>query len=253
MRGFIHILIVAFVCLVGAGLVILFAQRARETANRTRCMHNLMQIGEALHNYDARHRFPPPGTIPNPDLPPERRLSWQVELLPFIGKGDVYQRIDREKPWDAVENQPAVNTLIHAVVCPANYSGRAPDSPGPTHYVGIAGVGKDAAALPLRDPRAGFFGYDRKCRFADAERGVSSTLVALETASENGPWAAGGWPTVRGLDPDRQPYLGVGGQFGGIHRGGAFALFADLSVQFLSEEINPRTLESMATLAGGDE
>ena len=32
-----------------------------------------------------------------------------------------------------------------------------------------------------------------------------------------------------------------------------FALFADLSVQFLSEEISPRTLESMATLAGGDE
>ena len=33
-----------------------------------------------------------------------------------------------------------------------------------THYVGVAGVGEDAAQLPANDPRAGVFGYGRQTR-----------------------------------------------------------------------------------------
>ena len=42
-----------------------------------------------------------------------------------------------------------------------------PELPSPTHYLGVAGLGEDAPLLPLTDPRAGFFGYDRKVSTLD--------------------------------------------------------------------------------------
>ncbi len=249
MRSIVHIVVVAFLFLAVAGLVVVFVGRLRASANRARCTNNLREIGVALHGYNATNGFPPAGTLPNPDLPPEQRLSWYVELLPYDKNEDLYRRIDQTKGWEADANRAAVNTVIPTFVCPANFSGVPPDSPGPAHYIGIAGLGKDVAVLPLSDPKAGFFGYDRTYSFADAQRGVTFTIVSMETASENGPWAAGGWPTVRGLDPARRPYLGPGHQFGGIHQGGAFTLFADLSVQFLNDSMSERALEGMSTLS----
>jgi prepilin-type processing-associated H-X9-DG protein len=87
----------------------------------------------------------------------------------------------------------------------------------------------------------------------DIKDGTGATLAVIETASANGPWTAGGPPTVRGLDPGRQPYLGRGRQFGGTHPGGAMALFADGSVRFLRESIDPKTFEALATIAGREE
>jgi hypothetical protein len=133
--------------------------------------------------------------------------------------------------------------------------------PALTHYVGIAGVGAHAADLPANDPRAGFFGYSRTIKLQDITDGTSYTLVAIETASDNGPWAAGGAATVRGLDPANQPYIGNGRQFGLIHfagtilvrpSAGANAALADGSVRFLSASISAPTLEALATFGGGD-
>ena len=144
-----------------------------------------------------------------------------------------------------------MQTTIATFVCPANYSGTPPNTPGPTHYVGMAGLGVDAARLPLNDPNAGLFGYDRQATLGDT-KGLAYTILMIETESETGPWSAGGPPTVRGLDPNGPPYLGSGRQFGGNHRGGGFALFADLSVQFVNETITAETFEGMCTITGGE-
>ena len=64
----------------------------------------------------------------------------------------------------------------------------------------------------------------------------------------SGPWTAGGPPTVRGIDMDQRPLLGVGGQLGGLHPGGFNALFVDGSVRFLNEIIDPAVLSSMMTI-----
>ncbi len=74
-------------------------------------------------------------------------------------------------------------------------------------------------------------------------------MMVIETAKDNGPWAAGGPSTVRGLDPT-QPYIGSGRQFGGLHSGGAMAAFADGSVRLSSDRISPATFEALATIAG---
>ncbi len=136
-------------------------------------------------------------------------------------------------------------------LCPANRGRGAPDLPCRTSYLGIAGVGDDAAELPRGDPRAGFFGYDRRLTAKDLTDGAATTLMLAE-AADGGFWTAGGKATVRGLAADGRPYLGRGGQFASLHRGTNVA-FADGSVRRLTPAVSPRVLEALATVAGGEE
>ena len=101
-----------------------------------------------------------------------------------------------------------------------------------------------------KDPRAGFFGYDRRLARNDLKDGAATTLMLAE-AVDGGPWTAGGKATVRGLAADGRPYLGKGGQFTSLHRATNVA-FADCSVRPLTAAVSPRVLEALATVAGGD-
>jgi prepilin-type processing-associated H-X9-DG protein len=125
--------------------------------------------------------------------------------------------------------------------------------PGLAHYVGVAGVGEDAALLPVEDKRAGVFGYDRRTRPEDIRDGTGTTLMVVETATDNGEWTAGGRATVRGLDPDHPPYLGRHGQFSSYHRAVTNALFVDGSVRALGSGMAPEVFEALATIAGGED
>jgi prepilin-type processing-associated H-X9-DG protein len=83
---------------------------------------------------------------------------------------------------------------------------------------------------------------------------ASTTLLLIETATENGPWTAGGRPTVRGLESNGTPYVGRQTQFSTFHRHGVTnALFADGSVRELREGLAPKVIEALATIAGGEE
>jgi prepilin-type processing-associated H-X9-DG protein len=268
MRRIINVGVLVFVLFLATGLLLVFVQKAREAGIRAQCQNNLNALGLGMKNYpDVLNRLPP-GTVPNQALPPEKRLSWLVDNFDFFA--GMALRIDRQKGWEAPENQepkgqgmiggPRVLGNLSLFLCPANPS-RAPDGqPGLTHYVGIAGIGPDAASRPLHiddkrtiDPTIGYFGYDRILHREDIKDGLSTTMMVLETRLNNGPWTAGGYPTLRGLDPAAQPYIGTDGQFGGTHSGGVNALFADWSVRFLSQSIDPRVFEGLATIAGGED
>jgi hypothetical protein len=199
--------------------------------------------------------------LSQPDLLPEARLSWLVALLPYLEHKEVYNRMDRRAAWNGETNQEAVRTAIELFLCPGNPQLPAVNDPALTHYVGVTGLGADAATLSVKDPRAGFFGYERTVTCSDIKDGTSQTLAVIEIARANGPWAAGGPVTVRGLDPSQQPYMGVNGPFGTKHREDRFfrtnplvanVLLVDGSVRPFLESNNPRTLESLATIAGGD-
>jgi hypothetical protein len=122
-------------------------------------------------------------------------------------------------------------------------------------------VGGAAAELPLADSKSGFFGYDRQISRGDIRDGLATTLAVAE-AVDGGPWSAGGRATVRGLAAGERPYLGEGGQFAGVHRGGDLfpfsqpvvtnVLFADGRVCPLTAAVSPQVLEALATIAGNE-
>jgi prepilin-type processing-associated H-X9-DG protein len=246
-----------------SGLGIIVVRNVIDARNRTRCAANLKVIGEGVYDYAStvNDHFPP-GTVPNEKLAPEERLSWLVALMPYID-GQVQLSMDRKMGWRYVTNNQASRGRgagdetfeildMQFLQCRANPNRTAPDQPQVTHYVGISGLGPNAAALPLDSPRAGFFGYDRTLRLDEIKRGRATTLVAIETLRDNGPWLAGGYPTLRGVDPHGPVYLGEHGQFGSHHRRSVNALFADGSVRVLAPSLDPRVFEAMATIAGAE-
>ena len=278
MRRRVQVAVVLFLVLLVSGVGIIAINRVRHAANRMECSSNLKQIGIALHNYAEQHDHFPAGTVLNADLPPDKRLSWLTEIWPSFMNGGVTERLDRKKAWDAQENCPPYWSVrvshdpyesrtelmgeVSVLSCPANLGQYDPLMPGSTHYIGMAGVGDDAATLPLPHPRAGFFGYDRKIRARDIVDGLSTTMAVAEVL-DGGPWTAGGKATIRGLEASDVPYLGEGGQFASLHRkSDTFALslpivtnvlFADGSVRPVTSSVSPRVVEALATIAGGEE
>jgi hypothetical protein len=245
----------------------------RRAAARSQCANNLKQITLGLHNYADNYsgtdaagkevQLLPAGTVSNAALPPDQRLSWFVEILPFVEQVPLYESIDRKARWDSAGNAPAVQTPVRMFQCPDWTRESAAESAYTTPYLGVAGLGAEAPSLPATDRYAGIFGYDRRTSLAAIPDGTSNTLLILESARDNGPWVRGGPSTVRGLDPAEQPYLGTGRPFGGTHfaensvigRGasvGCNAALADGTVRFLSESVAPHVLEALATKAGGE-
>lgn len=241
-----------------AGAVIV-VNTLRERANRTMCEHHLGQIGIALHHYhDDKNAFPA-ATCPSLELPVEKRLSWMAAALPFAqpsfsaGKrtdiGTVADKpFDLTAAWDAPLNRAAVQTPVRWYRCPSSDRVLPRDEPAQTDFVGNAGIGRDAAALPIENRRAGFFGYERKLTRNGISGGISNTMMALESTWEIGPWAVGGYSTVRGLEREQAPYLGAVRPFGGLHPKGCNVLFADTSVRFVRDNIRDETFEQLATI-----
>jgi hypothetical protein len=265
MRRLVNAAVVVLIVLTGGGLILAGLARIREAEARAQCHNNLRVVAQALQNYHSTYNCFPAATVPNDALPCEKRLSWYAPIFPYIEQ--IVVVLDTTKAWDAEENrEPRIRFRVaddefrvepvgdcKLFLCPTNPSRTGPGLPGVTHYVGITGLGPHAADLGPGYPGAGVFGCDRHTRLEDITDGQATTLMVIETASANGPWSAGGPATARGVDPDGPPYLGANGQFGGTHRGGCWAAFADGSARFLPSGLDPRVFEALATIAGGEE
>lgn len=273
-RRYVPVIVVAVLLLLCAGILFPGVCRVREAAARMTCTSHLKQWAVALHNYadtfpESRNGKPryafPAGTIPNADLPPEERLSWYVSVLPYVEQSDLYKQFDlRRGPSDS-RNQPATEKGFSHLVCPSSGAwerdARRWRSSPRTDYVGVSGVGPDAAMLSLGHPRAGVFGYDRRTAFPDdMPDGMSNTLLLIETANNPGHWANGGTATVRAFEPGTAPYIGPGQPFGGFHNGAPAIIgtrtytcnvaMADGSVRGFSNVTAPEVLEALATVNG---
>jgi prepilin-type processing-associated H-X9-DG protein len=253
MRRIIQPLVAALVLVLGGGLLVAGVAEVRASAARMSCRNNLRQLGCAVHNYSASMGSLPTAAMPNANLSFPERLSWLVSIVPYVEQDNIYCRLDISQGWDAEENRFAALTPFAYFRCPAYAEGTPTTTLARSNYVGCAGVGLDAADLPVGYPRTGFFGYDRPLRWADIPGRSSTLLMVLETGRPEGAWTAEGTSTVRGLEPELPPYLGTGAQFGGLHPGGANLLFADGSARWASRSIRPDLLESFALLRDGED
>ena len=233
---------------VAVALLLPAVQQAREAARRTQSKNNLKQVGLALHNYHDVYNHFPSGTHPNEKLKPEKRFGWLASILPFIEQYALHDRLDFDLAWDDEENEKWVKSNIMVFIHPSY--GPDPTGKAVSHYVGMAGVGKDAPELAKNHKRAGIFGHDRKTRIRDITDGTSNTIIVTEASKDFGNWAQGGKAAYRSLT--KKPYINGPDGIGGPSIGGCNIGLADGSVRFVSENIDPKVMEALSTMAGGE-
>ena len=268
-------------------VVVTLVQKARAAQNLVYSINNFRELGQfaELHLAELANRPPldsrldlpgksrfeptpldklrelgldpavPAGTMANPPLAVERRLSWVVPLLPTLNQArqptaDYYARLDRKATWDADANRPVAVVPLKVLVIFANPLAAPVGDPAVTQIVGLGGVGVDTPAGP-RSPQSGAFHYSEPTPFALFTDGLSETALFADVSTRLGPWLQGGPSTVRALDPAAGPVVGPGGQFGGNLPGGGLFGFADHSVRLLSDRIDPQVLANLVTIAGG--
>ncbi len=255
------ILIIAIIAVVFMILLPALSKTSGHDQMQIMCKNNMHQLALASQGYHDINGQYPPGTVTGSAKEPNERLSCLTELLPYVEQANVYNSLDRRNAWQAPSNKDAVSKPIKAFLCASDpRSGKGPANH--TDYVGIAGVGVDAASLPITNPLCGIFGYDRTVRIEDVKDGTANTLLFLETRRDTGPWAAGGTATVRGIDSADEPPIGQDCAFG-LHfdekrwfvsrrRTSAMAATADGSVRAIGDGTSAEVLAALATIAGGD-
>ena len=212
--------------------------------------HNLRLVGLGTYVFaETFETFPPSEGFNRAmaELPIEKRLSWLAAVLSFVGQPEApFVEFEYEEAWDGPKNRLATGLTVDFFQNPA-LPGFGPTNG--THYVGIAGIGADAAKLPSDDPKAGVLGYGRSTPIDGIPDGATRTLLMLSISAKAGPWGQAGPSTLRGLS--QQPYVGGPDGFGS-ERPGVYALMADGTARFIDKDVDPKVLEAMATKAGNE-
>jgi hypothetical protein len=254
-------------------LMVLFRGKAELADTRPR----IHELAAGIQAYVKDKGTFPPGALHRPvssqhvlDWRPDQRLSWLVEVLPYLPTGDygtLRDKLDNDKSWSEGNN-----AIVAQAAVPQFLSSSKPSDDNPfwyqvrypgndhklaaTHYVGVAGVGLDAAEYKAGDPavakKLGVFGYDRVTRPGDIKDGLESTIVALQIPAEHAtPWIAGGGSTLRGISEEDDCLLPfVCADYQGQR--GTFAIMADGKVRFIPENMPPKTFRALCTIAGSE-
>jgi hypothetical protein len=208
----------------------------------------LTRLGDLLGQYRKRHGNFPSGTTGQEPLRPNERLSWLAE----VAAGSLFP--DRPapiwiEPWNSPRNDRFVRQQIPEFLNPVIDERVSPQNYPATHFVGVAGVGDDAADLPVDHPRAGVFGNSRTTRLEDIHDGASNTLMVMGVTRDLGSWAAGGSATIRPLT--HEPYVNGPDGFGTGSTDRMTVLKADGSVAEMSATTDPRIFRRMAAISDG--
>lgn len=258
-----EVIVIILVAVVLLALALPWLLATREDARVIDCQNNLRQIGVAVSEYAVDNgKVFPYGTWQVESLPPEKRFAWTIAAASYRKGGKAVLSVyDLAKPWNDAANLHSTGgddgennrfrrmLLFH---CPADDNLSADDELISTSYVGMAGVGENAASQLSLTGTAGLWGYKRQTHLRQITDGLEVTVCILDTAQNNGPWTAGGPSTLRGLVANRKPYFGANGQFGGHHPEGAIVLFASGHVKIFSPHTAPEAFAPLCTPAGGN-
>ncbi len=233
---------------------------------------NANPVSKALMSYVNDKKAFPRGTSAEAtsnkkfglQMPPEKRVGWIAELLPYFSNGDYnsfYKLIDKTKPWSDPKNQQVARMFIPDLLYAAPVEGTPvsieSNQPGITNFVGVGGVVYGSAEYSPDDKKRGIFGYERVTKIEDIKDGPSNTIALLLTKqNKNQPWIAGGGASIVGISdgPDAlAPFLffektnrNKEKEFTGI------AVMADGKVRELSNKITPEIFRALCTIDGGE-
>jgi len=211
------------------------------------------------------------GLLPRPD----ERLAWTAELLPYIDDSFADLKMNPDRSWNEGENLHAAALAIPYYLAADEPKGTYPPGswkhfvPGlhtpvaTIHFVGISGIGLDAAEYQTGDPstakKLGIFGYDRVTKRGDITDGLDQTIALIQVPPTfRTCWLAGGGSTVRGVPEEDSlaPFIctALSQKLGRYPKGtkGTYAIMADGKVRFIPADMNPETFKALCTIAGGE-
>jgi hypothetical protein len=213
---------------------------AREAARRTQCKNNLHQLGIALHNSVEEFKTLPAPVTGSASLP----RSWRVDLLPLIDGAPLRKTYDDSASWNSDANSKIAKTGVHQYLCPSNLYQR---NQGGSYFTSYAALTAPGCVFSV-GLRAGFP--------RNITDGASQTMMVVEACGQQIVWTE-----PRDVDTSTLP-IGINldgdatGQSPGFassyHRDGFQATFADGSVRFISEKIDPATLKALTTANRGE-
>jgi hypothetical protein len=191
---------------------------------RAQQMNKLKEIALAMHIYHDVHKAFPPAATRDADGKP--LLSWRVELLPYLEKPGLYDKFQRDEPWDGPHNIQLVNQMPEVFLS----AGREND--GKTSIMLFTGEGTA-------------FAGPKGPRLADIVEGSSNTILCVEAGADKAvPWTK---PEDLPFDPN-DPISALGA----IPGDGFRAAFFDVSCTQFERSIAPETLRAMITPDGGE-
>ncbi|MEM7785127.1 MAG: DUF1559 domain-containing protein [Planctomycetota bacterium] len=78
-------------------------KKAQAAAAEAATLKQLRSLTLAMHNYESAYRKFPTQVIadPNNGAP---LLSWRVQILPFLGEVDLFNKFKLDQPWDSEDN-----------------------------------------------------------------------------------------------------------------------------------------------------
>jgi len=277
-RGLTLVELLVVVAIIGTlvALVLPAVQSARESARRTECQLHLKQLGiaMALHVdrdgaypagcFGCKLQLPPAGGPPAP----QRFIAWNVAILPFLERDDLWRAFDRSIPSYRPANKQVGGQVIELFLCPSTQSDELLQTKGLwqgaafTDYAGIYGVegtGHTAeapdAAQWLRDEWLGVMLYETPVAPREVIDGLSKTAsiaeIVLRRQGET-EWINGQNVFAQEVRTPINSASGIGNDIGSPHPGGASLLFCDGHVKFISEATRQNALNAMLTRAGND-
>ena len=279
-RGFtlIELLVVIAIIAVLIALLLPAVQQAREAARRTQCRNNLHQLGLALHNYHDAHNVFPFSSIweKNYGCPPSgycyHFVGWGLFLLPYIDEAALYNAFNFDVASGNNGNEPANITVCQSGLaqycCPSDPLGLRDGLYGSTNYGNCTGkVGS------LGGDGGGVMFDESAIAMLDIRDGTSNTIAMGEMVSPSVPGETAyprRWYRARYNQGQRNTAAPINSfprvclpwgtpsgclaayDFGSLHEGGAFFLFCDGSVKFLSENIDMKIYQALSTRAGDE-
>lgn len=199
--------------------------RARTAARQSQQQNNMKQVMLALHNYhDTRGHFPP-AVIYEPGSNTPR--SWRVEILPYLEQAPLYEKYNKNEPWDSEGNQKILAQM------PALYRHASqPNDSSTTAITAAYGLG----LIFQEKATAG-------TKIQEILDGTSNTIAIVEAKTEI-PWTKPE-EVVIDLTMDKLPDFGFDPE--------RFAAgFADGSVRMIPKTTDVATLKKLFTKAGGE-